>query len=264
MNRIEAKLCELNEKKEKAFITYITAGLPNYEKTKKLIEAQQKAGVDILELGIPFSDPIADGPVIQKAGYDAIQAGATLKKTFAMMKEVREQGNEMPIVFMLYYNTVLHYGISAFVSACQQCGVDGFIIPDLPLEEQEELQNALGDTDKTRLIQLVSPVSGVRIPKILEKAKGFVYCVSAMGVTGQEGTFHREIENYLKEVKAHATIPVMMGFGIREAKDIAFVKSYVDGAIVGSHLIQLLYENQFSETAAYEYCREFKENLKEL
>ena len=210
MNRIETALQALQEKKEKAFITYITAGLPDYDKTKAIIKAQEAAGTDIIELGIPFSDPVADGPVIQAASYEAILGGANLEKTFTCMKEMRTDGVQIPIVFMMYYNTVLHYGVEKFVKECNACGVDGLIIPDLPLEEQEELQTQLQKEDGTILIQLVSPVSKDRVPKILKNARGFVYCVSSMGVTGQEATFHRQILEYLTAVKKEAKIPVMM------------------------------------------------------
>lgn len=264
MNRIEKALAVLQEKKEKAFITYITAGLPDYEKTKELICAQEKAGTDIIELGIPFSDPVADGPVIQAASYEAIQKGASLEKTFACMKELRAAGVELPIIFMMYYNTVLHYGIEKFVSMCHTCGVDGLIIPDLPFEEQEELSKALEGSDDTILIQLVSPVSKERVPKILENARGFVYCVSSMGVTGQEGSFHREVIRYLSNVKEVSKIPVMMGFGIRTAEDVRPMKDIIDGAIVGSHFINLMRETDFSAGAASDYCSNFKKELNQL
>ena len=180
MNRIEAKMKALQEKGEKAFITYITAGLPDLEGTKKLLKAQEKAGLDVVELGIPFSDPVADGPVIQDASYKAICNGINLKKVFVTVEELRKEGSELPIVFMMYYNTILHYGVEAFVKKCNEVGVDGLIIPDLPLEEQEEIAKYLNQDETTILIQLVSPVSGDRIPKILDGAKGFVYCVSSM------------------------------------------------------------------------------------
>lgn len=261
MNRIEQALAKQREKQEKAFITYMTAGLPDYEKTKAIIRAQEAAGTDIIELGIPFSDPVADGPVIQKASYDAIQAGATLEKTFACMSEMRAEGVHIPIIFMMYYNTVLHYGLDAFVKKCAACGVDGLIIPDLPFEEQEELQNALGESEETILLQLVSPVSKERVPKLLESARGFVYCVSSMGVTGQEAAFHREVMSYLKYVKSVSKIPVMMGFGIRTAADVAPMREIIDGAIVGSHFINLLRDSDYSEEAAAEYCSTFKREL---
>ena len=264
MNRIEAKFENLKTKNEKAFITYITAGLPDLEKTKDIVRAQEKAGTDVIELGIPFSDPIADGPVIQAASYEAIQNGATLKKIFVMLEELRQEGVKIPIVFMMYYNTVLHYGVEEFVKKCNETGVDGLIIPDLPFEEQDEIQQLLDQSDKTIFIQLVSPVSKDRIPMILEHAKGFVYCVSSMGVTGQSGEFHKEVISYLKEVKKISKIPVMMGFGIKEAKDVTPMKDIIDGAIVGSHFINVMRENEFKADFAFEYCSKFKRELNDL
>ena len=250
MNRIETALQALQEKEEKAFITYITAGLPDYDKTKAIIKAQEAAGTDIIELGIPFSDPVADGPVIQAASYEAILGGANLEKTFTCMKEMRTDGVQIPVVFMMYYNTVLHYGVEKFVKECNACGVDGLIIPDLPLEEQEELQTQLQKEDGTILIQLVSPVSKDRVPKILKNARGFVYCVSSMGVTGQE--------------EKEAKIPVMMGFGIRTAEDVRPMKEIIDGAIVGSHFITLMRKHGFDPQAAADYCSTFKKELNEM
>ncbi len=264
MNRIEEKLKQIKEKNQKAFITYTTAGLPDLEGTKKLIKAQEEAGVDLIELGVPFSDPVADGPVIQNASYQAICKGVTLKKVFHNVEQMREEGVQIPIIFMMYYNTVLHYGVKEFVKKCNEAGVDGLIIPDLPLEEQDEINEYLNLSDATILIQLVSPVSGKRIPKILENARGFVYCVSSMGVTGQSATFHREVISYLRQVKEMSKIPVMMGFGIREAQDVAPMKDIIDGAIVGSHFITLLEENNFSTIAAANYCNKFKQDLNNL
>lgn len=264
MNRIEEKLKQIKEKKQKAFITYMTAGLPDLEGTKRLIKAQEKAGVDLIELGVPFSDPVADGPVIQNASYQAICKGVTLKKVFHNVEQMREEGVQIPIIFMMYYNTVLHYGVKEFVKKCNEAGVDGLIIPDLPLEEQDEINEYLNLSDATILIQLVSPVSGKRIPKILENARGFVYCVSSMGVTGQAAAFHREVISYLTQVKEVSKIPVMMGFGIREAQDVAPMKDIIDGAIVGSHFITLLEENNFSTIAAANYCNKFKQDLNNL
>lgn len=261
MNRIEEKMNLLKEKNEKAFITYMTAGLPDLERTKELIKAQKEAGVDVIELGIPFSDPVADGPVIQDASYKSICLGTNLKKIFVMMEELRGESVEIPIVFMMYYNTILHYGIEAFAEKCRETGVDGLIVPDLPFEEQEELLSELLKADSTILIQLVSPVSKDRIPVILEHARGFVYCVSSMGVTGQGGTFHKEVIHYLSEVKAVSKIPVMMGFGIRTPEDVRPMREIIDGAIVGSHFMKLLEENDYSTDAARKYCSEFKQNL---
>lgn len=260
-NHIEDRLKALQEKNEKALITYMTAGLPDMEGTKAIIKAQEEAGTDIVELGIPFSDPIADGPVIQAASYESIQKGTNLRKVFAMVQELRKEC-QLPLVFMMYYNTVLHYGLKEFAEKCAQCGVDGLIIPDLPFEEQGELQNALdGVVNAPILLQLVSPVSKDRIATILQNARGFVYCVSSMGVTGQEADFHKNVKAYLEEVKAVSNIPVMMGFGIRSAVDVEPVKECIDGAIVGSHFITMMKENEYNQNVIKEYIREFKKNM---
>ncbi len=262
-NRIEEHLTKLNEKGEKAFITYYTAGLGGMEATRKIIEAQ-KGYTDVIELGIPFSDPIADGSVIQQASYDAIKQGSSLRKTFELMKDIRDSGSEQPILFMMYYNTIVNYGVEAFAEKCDECGVDGLIIPDLPLEEQDELRDAIDKYDTTILVQLVSPISADRIPTILENARGFVYCVSSMGVTGGNASFHSKVIDYLSDVKKHSNIPVMMGFGIREAKDVEPMKDIIDGAIVGSYFINLMREGNYNPGIAREYVSGFKNDLNEM
>lgn len=261
MNRIEARLKEVTEKGKKAFITYMTAGLPDMEGMKAIIRAQEVAGTDVLELGIPFSDPVADGPVIQAASYKAICQGVDLKSVFTAVSQMREDGIQIPIVFMMYYNTILHYGVESFVRTCEEVGVDGLIIPDLPFEEQAELKQYLDREASPILIPLVSPVSKQRIPILLENARGFVYCVSSMGVTGQAAEFHKEILNYLSSVKQISKIPVMMGFGIRTAADVKPMKDIIDGCIVGSHFINLMEESNYSVSAAKEYVETFKAEL---
>ena len=261
MNRIEKRMEELQNKNEKAFVTYMTAGLPDMEGTKALIKAQAEAGIDIIELGIPFSDPTADGPVIQDASYRSICKGTNLKGVFAAVEEVRKDC-DVPLVFMMYYNTILYYGVDAFARKCAEVGVDGLIIPDLPKEEQFELVEALDNTENAPiLIQLVAPVSADRIPMILENARGYVYCVSSMGVTGQAAHFHKNVRKYLENVKAVSKIPVMMGFGIRIAEDVAGLKDTIDGCIVGTHFIELMEENNYDLDVAKEYIRTFKREL---
>ncbi len=260
MNRIEERLEKLRLNNEKAFITYITAGLPDMDRTLKIILEQEKAGVDIIEIGVPFSDPVADGVVIQAASYKSIQKGTNLKNIFIMIKELRTKSN-IPIVFMMYYNMILHYGVKEFVEKCIEAGVDGLIIPDLPFEEQGEMNNYLAMDKAPILIQLVAPTSKGRVPKILKDARGFVYCVSTMGVTGQSTGFHKNVINYLKEVKAVSKIPVMIGFGIKEASDVDFVKDIIDGAIVGSHLIQLMEKNEYDCDIIRNYCSDFKAGI---
>jgi tryptophan synthase alpha chain len=261
MNRIEKRLNELEKENKKAFITYMTAGLPDIKKTEEIIKIQAEAGIDIIELGIPFSDPIADGPVIQDASYKSIQNGTNLKRIFQLVKEVRKDC-EVPIVFMLYYNTILYYGVEDFINKCIECGVDGMIVPDLPFEETFEIKEF---TDKKEnapyLIPLVSPVSKERISLIVGGAKGFVYCVSSMGVTGQDANFHKEIKNYLENVKSIVKIPIMMGFGIRSAKDVDEYREVIDGCIVGSHFINIMEKSNYDTDTIKEYITTFKAEL---
>ena len=265
MNRIEAKMKALQEKGEKAFITYITAGLPDLEGTKKLLKAQEEAGLDVVELGIPFSDPVADGPVIQDASYKAICNGINLKKVFVTVEELRKEGSELPIVFMMYYNTILHYGVEAFVKKCNEVGVDGLIIPDLPLEEQEEIAKYLNQDETTILIQLVSPVSGDRIPKILDGAKGFVYCVSSLGVTGTRTNITTDISAMVKLVKTAKDIPCAVGFGISTPEQAKKMAAQSDGAIVGSAIVKLCAAHGV-DCVPYvkEYVKSMKDAVKEV
>lgn len=223
-----------------------------------LIKAQAEAGTDIIELGIPFSDPVADGPVIQAASYKSICQGTNLRKVFTMVEKLRKDGCDIPIVYMMYFNTVMYYGMEEFVEKCAQVGVDGLIIPDLPFEEQGQLQTILDRVENAPiLLQLVTPVSKERIPMILENARGFVYCVSSMGVTGQAADFHKDVIQYLSEVKKVSKIPVMMGFGIREAKDVLPMKDIIDGCIVGSHFIKLMEESDYNLDVARDYITTF-------
>ncbi len=261
MNRIEERLKQLEEKGEKAFIIYTTAGLPDMNRCAELIHTLEDAGLDILELGVPFSDPVADGPVIQDASYRSIQQGTTLRGTFELVERVRSEGVKMPIVFMMYYNTIIHNGVDEFVKRCADAGVDGIIVPDLPIEEQDVVKEALGGRDDTVLIELVSPVSADRIPQILEGARGFVYCVSAMGVTGQSGEYHRDVLNYLADVKAQSPIPVMMGFGITAPEDVEPMRDIIDGAIVGSYFLKIMDFTDFNMDIASDYVKNFKENF---
>lgn len=261
MNRIEKRLKELKKENKKAFVTYMTSGLPDMKKTGEIIKVQAEAGIDVIELGIPFSDPTADGPVIQDASYRSIQKGTNLKGVFQLVKEVRKEC-EVPIVFMLYYNTILYYGVENFINKCIECGVDGMIVPDLPFEETFEIKEAMSEKENAPyLIPLVSPVSKERLPMLVKDAKGFVYCVSSMGVTGQDAVFHKEVKSYLERVKSISKVPVMMGFGIRTAKDVEKYKNIIDGCIVGSHFIELMEKSDYNADAIREYITTFKVEL---
>lgn|SRR5574344_42360 len=261
MNRIEIAMNALKNKGNKAFITYMTAGMPNKDTCLNIIKAQAEAGVDVIELGIPFSDPVADGPVIQQESFNAINNGVNIFNTFELMEELR-QSCEVPIIFMLYYNTILNFGVKKFIQRCIKCGVDGLIVPDLPFEESEELSQELTDAKAPLLIPLISPISNDRIPMILKGCRGFVYCVSSMGVTGQNAqNFHKNTKEYLANVKKQSSIPVIMGFGIKEYKDVEPFINSIDGCIVGSHFINILHQSKYDSEVAAEYIKNFKSCL---
>ncbi len=260
MNRIEERLSNLKNRGEKAFVTYMTAGLPSFAECINIIKAQDEAGIDVIELGIPFSDPIADGPLIQAASIKAISQGVTLEKVFEMMKELRKDC-QVPIVFMMYYNTINHYGIKKFVETCAECGVDGVIIPDVPYEESFEIKEYLNIENAPILIPMVGPISGDRIPMLLKDTRGFVYSVSSMGVTGQDAAFHKNTLEYLDRVKKASKIPVMLGFGIREFADVKPFINEIDGCVVGTHFIKIMQDSNYNLNVIKNYIKTFKSEM---
>lgn len=258
-NRIDKRLNLLKKDKKKAFITYMMAGLPDMDTCMEIIKAQEEAGADIIELGVPFSDPVADGPVIQNASYRAICNGVSLEKVFDMVEKLRRTC-EVPLVFMMYYNTIIHYGLDNFAKKCQNVGVDGIIVPDLPFEEQGPLCSALDKAEGAiYLLQQVFQVSKNRIPMILESAKGYVYCVSSVGVRGQDKVFYDK--KYLTDVKNMSKIPVMTGFDIKAAEDIEQYKDVIDGAIAGSYFVEYMESNDYDLEKIKEYIKAFKEKF---
>lgn len=253
MSRIGKKFEELGGKS--AFIGYITAGDPSIEKTKDLVLALEKGGCDIIELGVPYSDPVADGPVIQLAAQRALDNGATVEKIFSVVRDIRKV-SQIPLVFLVYYNTIYATGIEKFMKECIETGIDGLIIPDLPLEEREEVLPYLSkDID---LIPLVAPNSGDRVEKILENGGGFVYCISSFGVTGTREEFDSSITDYLNEVKKVSEIPLAIGFGISTRKDVETFEKLANGVIVGSALVKVVAETNGDAKALEEKVRELR------
>jgi tryptophan synthase alpha chain len=241
MNRIEAVF-----KNGKAFIPFITAGDPNLETTEKLVLSMAAAGADLIELGIPFSDPVAEGAVIQRASRRALQAGATTDKIFDTVRRIRQK-TDIPLAFMTYINPIFVYGPDKFMENCRDCGVDAVVVPDLPFEEKGELLPACRRRGVT-LISLVAPTSDARIAGIAREAEGFVYVVSSLGVTGVRSEIVTDLRQLVALVKAEKDIPCAVGFGIstpEQARDIARV---ADGAIVGSAIVKLVEE--YGEDAA--------------
>jgi tryptophan synthase alpha chain len=228
--------------KGKALVAYLMAGDPDMPSSAELIMAAQEAGADLLEIGIPFSDPIAEGPVIQQASMRALEQGATLEKVFSMMEGIRPR-MRVPMAFMTYLNPVFVYGYDRFFARCNACGVSGLIIPDMPFEEQGEIK-AVARSYGIEVVSLIAPTSGPeRIAKIAQNAEGFVYLVSSMGVTGMRSEITTDIPAMVKAIRAATSIPVAVGFGISSPEQAARYAAYADGAIVGSALVRLVAEH---------------------
>ena len=224
--------------KGKAFISFLTAGDPTLDTTEQLILAMEQAGADIIEIGIPFSDPVAEGPAIQGADMRALAAGATTDKIFEMVSRTKEKVH-IPLVFMTYINPVFTYGTERFLQKCSECGISGLIIPDLPFEEKEEVLPACKKYGIT-LISMIAPTSHERIAKIAAQAEGFVYCVSSLGVTGVRSNITTNIDEMVTLVKKATNTPCAIGFGISTPQQAAAMAQSADGVIVGSAIVKLI------------------------
>lgn len=240
MNRIDKKFQELGGKK--ALITFITAGDPDLDTTEKLVLSMLDAGADIVELGVPFSDPVAEGPVIQDASKRALDAGISLVKIFALVKKLREK-TQAPILLMMYLNSIFGFGSERFFDLCTESGIDGVIVPDMPYEERDEIE-PLAKAHNMHSIRLIAPTSKERIKKITEGAGGFLYCVSSTGVTGTRSNFATDFEEFFGDIKASAKIPCAVGFGISDAEQAKMMAQYCDGVIVGSAIVGIVAEEK--------------------
>lgn len=239
----------------KAFIAFITGGDPDLETTKKLIPAMAQAGADLIEIGIPFSDPIAEGVVIQEADVRALGAGTTTDDLFALVVEVRKE-TQVPLVFMTYMNPVYTYGTERFMRRCAECGIDGVIIPDVPFEENDEVKGAC-EAAGIDLISMIAPTSKERIHMIAGQAQGFLYCVSSLGVTGVRSRITTDIHAMVAQVKQVSDIPCAIGFGISTPKQAYEMASKADGAIVGSAIVKLV--AQYGKACIQPVCDYIKE-----
>lgn len=226
---------------KKAFIGFITAGDPDLEKTEEFVLEMERAGASLVELGIPFSDPIAEGPVIQDANIRALLAGCTTDKIFDMVKSLREK-TQIPLVFLAYANTLYKYGYEKFCAKCSETGIDGLIIPDLPFEEKGEL-SGIAKEHGIDLISLIAPTSEQRIQMIAKEATGFIYIVSSMGVTGVRSEIKTDISSIVNVVRSVTDVPVAVGFGINTKEQVKEYTSIADGAIVGSAIVKIISEH---------------------
>ncbi len=243
MNRIERVFRKLRKDDKKAFIPYVMAGDPSLERTRETVLLLEKCGADLIELGVPFTDPVADGPTIQRAAERALEAGVTLRKVVGLVKELRKE-TRIPLVLMTYYNPVFKYGLEDFVRDAVDSGVDGMIIPDLPPDEAGELLG-LTNPDTLAIIFLVAPTTtGQRIRKIARASRGFIYYVSITGITGARLSPDASLKESIESVRRTARKPVAVGFGISTPEEAKRVSGFADGVIVGSAIVKRLHESR--------------------
>jgi tryptophan synthase alpha chain len=245
----------------KAFIGFVTGGDPSIEKTKEFVLEMTRAGADLVEIGIPFSDPIAEGPVIQEANIRALSAGATVEKLFDLLTDLRQQ-TAVPLVFLTYLNPVFHYGYDAFFKRSGSAGLDGIIIPDLPFEEQAEVREASSKYG-VDLISLIAPTSEARIKEIAKTASGFLYIVSSMGVTGVRGEITTDLASIVAALRSVTKLPAAIGFGIHTPEQAAQMARIADGVIVGSAIVKIAAEHGADAGPhIYRYVKEMKDGVR--
>jgi tryptophan synthase alpha chain len=246
MNRIEETFAALKENQKKAFVPYIMAGDGGLENLGDRLALLEKYGATAIEVGVPFSDPVADGPTIQRAGLRALANGTTLRGIVREIEKARKKIS-IPIVLMTYLNPIYSYGIADFVRDIRNAGVDGCIIPDLPIEEEEIISPELEEAgvELIRLVTMTTPLE--RIKMISGKGKGFLYTVTVKGITGVRNEYDAELTNFIKSVKEVSNVPVMAGFGISSKEQIQEISKYCDGVIVGSKIVELFEQGRLSE-----------------
>jgi tryptophan synthase, alpha subunit len=265
MNRIAQTFQRLKERGEKALVAYVTAGDPDLDKTREILVGLKEGGVDILEIGVPFSDPTADGPVIQAAAQRALKTGTTLSRILDMIQDLRKI-IDLPVVLFGYYNPIYAYGTERFAERAKAAGVDGLLVVDLPLEEAEELR---GKTDSKGLdfITLIAPTtSEERMCRIARRAQGFIYYISITGVTGTATPSRENVEREIRRIRTHSDLPLVVGFGISTPEQARELASLADGIVIGSAFVRLIAENADSPELAARvssFAREIKKAMQE-
>jgi len=259
-SRIGETFARLREEGRTALMPFHTAGYPTLESSKRIIRALIDAGADLIEVGVPFSDPIADGVSVQGTGQIALQNGTRLKDCIELVRQLRAEGITAPLLLMGYYNPVLKYGIDRFVTDCAAAGVDGFIVPDLPIEESDSLRHACL-THHRDLIFMVAPTSTEsRLAAAAARGSGFLYCVSVTGVTGARDVMSQSLGDYIARVRSHTDLPLAIGFGISKPEHMRQVGEIAEGAIVGAALINAL--NTVSDDEKPAKAAEFVRDLR--
>ena len=261
MIRTKNKFEELKQKKQKAFGVFLTAGYPSLEYSKDIFKIILDAEVDFIEIGLPFSDPMADGPLIQHSSQIAIEQNTSVEECFNLVKEIRKINNDIPIILMGYYNPIHYYGNLKFIKKAVLSGIDGLIIVDLPMEEDEEFYN-LSYKNNLPLIRLVTPTTNEeRLKKILKNAHGFVYYVSVTGITGTKSASVNDVKNKIKVIKKITNLPVIVGFGIKNSVDAKKMSSISDGIVIGSSLINKIeevYKKKNGLNEIFNFLKNFK------
>ncbi|MGN0819238.1 MAG: tryptophan synthase subunit alpha [Christensenellaceae bacterium] len=245
-------------KNKKAFIAFITCGDPDLETTKRAVIEAEKNGADLIELGIPFSDPTAEGPVIQSANARALKGGVTTDKIFGLVKELRKTV-KIPLVFMTYANVVFSYGAEKFISTCRETGIDGLILPDVPFEEKDEFLPVCRKYG-VDLISLVAPTSKNRVETIAKEAEGFIYIVSSLGVTGERNSINTDLKSIVQTIRKNTSVPCAIGFGISTPEQAKAMSDIADGVIVGSAIVRIIAEHGVNSP---EYVGKFIKSMTE-
>ena len=246
--------------KGKAFIPFVTCGDPSLDVTEKIVYAMEEAGADLIELGIPFSDPTAEGPVIQGANLRALSGGVTTDKVFDMVEKIRKNSS-IPMVFMTYANVVFSYGIERFCKRAAEVGMDGMILPDVPFEEKEEFAS-VAEKYGLDLISMIAPTSDHRIAMVAKEATGFIYVVSSLGVTGVRSEIKTDIGALVEQIRAVTDVPCAVGFGISEPEQAKKMAAFADGVIVGSAIVKII--AKYGREAAqpvFEYVKSMKDAI---
>lgn len=242
MTRIEKKFIELKAQGRKGFIPYITAGDPNLDLTLQLVLALERAGADVIELGVPFSDPIADGPVIQRATERALQRGVTLHKVLQLVESIRKQ-TDLPLVLFSYFNPLLNHGLEKLAGDAVNAGLDGVLAVDLPVEESGAFVRAMGRAGLNTVFLAAPTSSPARMKRIAEASNGFLYAVSRTGVTGEHQELASDLREFLKALRSHTELPIAVGFGISRPEHVRAVWQEADAAIVGSSIVREIEEH---------------------
>lgn len=246
MNSIKNVFEKKRQNGEKTNIGYVVAGYPNLEFTKKFLENLDKTSIDILEVGVPYSDPLADGKLISEASFAASEAGVTTDTVFDLINEVKEKVTK-PLVFLIYYNLIFSYGIDKFIKKCVECGIKGLLVPDLPYEEAKELFEKAKENN-IDFIPFVSVTSQDRIEKVASRGSGFVYAIGSLGVTGSKQVDLPRLEKFIENIRTKTDLPVSLGFGIKNNDNVNTMRKYADGVIVGTSIVDFTFKNDVNYT----------------